>query len=227
MTIDQRRRSMLVACVLAVHGLLAACGGTAAPADAGTADASADAEAGEASVVTVEIVNTGTDTAYLDGSYNIDCGPPYYQLRRAAGGPILNDRPGYFACLCEDCSGASCLGIVDSGPAYVEIPPGGVVRIDWPLVVHSPSVGCGGGCLAAEPAGDGPFELTVHYGRGSITCPTGEAASPADIRGPDGDGGLFVCPFSETRCLVGTRALDRSIEATFTASDGTVRVELP
>lgn len=177
--------------------------------------------------VVVEIVNTGADNAYLDGSYNYDCGAPYYKLSDGGGSEIL-DRPPYLACLCTNCAGSGCLGMVDSGPAFLEIPPSGTARVSWPGLRYAPSDGCDGGCLEGTAAGDGPFTITLRYRRASLACPAGDDPLEADIPAPEGDGRLFACEYAPgVRCFADTTALDQVVTAAFRPSDAAVRVELP
>lgn len=175
----------------------------------------------------VELVNTGGDNVYLDGSYNYDCGPPYYKLTDEEGNEVV-DRPPYLSCLCTDCTTSGCVGLADSGPAFLEIPPGGSVRVNWPGLRHAAADGCERGCLAGTPAGDGPFTLTVPYRRSSLVCPGGDVPVVADVSPPAGDGRLLVCAMSPfARCFAGTAALDREVTAAFRPSEGDLRVELP
>lgn len=204
-------------------------GGTDADAlDAAPLDAwEPEGDAGAPQPVVVELVNTGSDAVQLDGSYNLDCGAPYYKLQDATGAEVL-DRPPFLACRCSSCSSSACMGIADSGPAFLEIPAGGAVRVTWEGLRYASTEGCEAGCLAGTPAEDGPFTLVVRYRRGGLACPEGDEPMVADISPPDGDGQLFVCELSAlVRCFAHTTALDQRVEATFRASEGTVRVELP
>jgi hypothetical protein len=194
------------------------------PGDSGGTDA-AGPDAGSAETV-VELVNASDTAVYIDGSWNRDCDPPYYELSQD-GAPVF-DRPTYLSCRCDRCESVACQGLGDAGPAVLVIAPRGSARIRWPRTIYRPGgEGCERGCLESLPAPAGDYRITVRYTREPPACPGGTMPFPADLPPPEGETELLTCDHSTLRCFVMTGLFDRSAAADFALSDTSVRVELP
>lgn len=189
-------------------------------------------DAGVPRPLTVELVNTGSNSVYLEASqrcfvafelYRVDT-DPHEEIKR----PTLLD------CRCFDCGADACQGFADAPQAWIEIPPGQTVTFEWwgnRYDHETPPTPCDDvGCWMERVASSGQYEVRVPYATwagasADQQCPTGGPPLIVD----DFQSGSFLAQCSDLCpiCPCMTPFMDKTELARFDwPADSLVRVEL-